>query len=100
MNYPLPQGTGDDAYMEILADALESVAAFKPDVLVVALGLDASEADPLAFCKITTEGFRRMGEVISKAGYPSLLVQEGGYISDQLGDNLAAFLGGFEGMRD
>ena len=99
VNYPLPQGTGDDAYMDVLADALESVAAFKPDVLVVALGLDASEADPLAFCKVTTEGFRRMGRTISEAGYPSLLVQEGGYISDQLGDNLAAFLDGFEGVR-
>lgn len=99
VNYPLPQGTGDDAYMEFLAAALESVAAFKPDALVVALGLDASEADPLAFCKVTTNGFRRMGRAISEAGYPSLLVQEGGYISDQLGDNLAAFLGGFEGAR-
>ena len=98
-NYPLAHGTGDDAYMEILAGALKNIATFRPDALVIALGLDASEADPLAFCKITTEGFRRMGRTISKAGYPGLLVQEGGYISEQLGDNLAAFLMGFESVR-
>ncbi|WP_193188610.1 histone deacetylase family protein [Nisaea sediminum] len=99
VNYPLPRGTGDDAYLEILKDALDGVAAYKPDALVVALGLDASEADPLAYCKITTDGFRRMGRAIAEAGHPSLLVQEGGYISDQLGANLAAFLGGFEQAR-
>ncbi|MEQ8333297.1 histone deacetylase family protein [Nisaea sp.] len=98
-NFPLEQGTGDNTYMGILGAALEVVTSFKPDALVVALGLDASEADPLAFCKITTDGFRRMGRTISETGLPSLLVQEGGYISDQLGDNLASFLAGFQRVR-
>ncbi len=98
-NHPLPFGTDDDGYMAALSTALEDIRRFKPDILIVALGLDASKDDPLAFLSITTEGFRRIGGAIGTAGYPTLLVQEGGYISDSLGDNLAAALTGFEGAR-
>jgi acetoin utilization deacetylase AcuC-like enzyme len=30
---------------------------------------------------------------------PSVIVQEGGYLCDELGDNLTAFLTGFGGVR-
>lgn len=98
-NHPLPRGTGDDAYLAALDIALGEIADFRPDVLIVALGLDASEDDPLAFLSITTNGFRRIGGAIAKVGVPTLLVQEGGYISNSLGDNLAAALAGFETGR-
>ena len=62
----------------------------------VALGLDASETDPFGGLAITTDGFARIAEAIAGLGLPSLLVQEGGYLSDELGANLAAFLGAFE----
>ena len=99
INVPLARGTGDDAFMEHLEEVLAKVRGFRPDVLVVALGLDASEHDPLAFLKITTEGFGRIGEAIAGMGMPTVLVQEGGYLSEHLGKNLAAALGGFEGAR-
>ncbi|MDC0997654.1 histone deacetylase family protein, partial [Alphaproteobacteria bacterium] len=69
---------------------------YQPDVLVIALGLDASIADPLAFLSITTDGFSSIGKVIGQAGLPTLFIQEGGYISPVLGDNLVATLKGFE----
>src|SRR5690606_28805175 len=97
LNIPLPQGTGDDAYLEALEPALAAVKAFQPGALVVALGLDASEADPLRFFHITTPGFGRIAGAIAGLGLPSVLVQEGGYPSDILGENLASFLKGFEG---
>ena len=99
VNVPLARGTGDDVFMERLREALAKVRAFNPDVLVVALGLDASEHDPLAFLKITTEGFGRIGEAIAVMGMPTILVQEGGYLSAHLGANLAAALAGFEAAR-
>ncbi len=95
VNVPLPRGTGDEAYLENLERALERVAAFAPGVLVVALGLDAHETDPLAGLALTTEGFRRIGDTIGSMGLPTALVQEGGYLSDALGRNLDAFLDGF-----
>jgi acetoin utilization deacetylase AcuC-like enzyme len=98
-NYPLPFGTGDDVYLAALATAFNGIRAFEPDVLIVALGLDASKDDPLAFLSITTDGFRRIGAALGAAGLPTLLVQEGGYISDSLGDNLIAALAGFEAAR-
>lgn len=99
LNLPLPRGTGDGDFLETLDHALERIAAWGPDALVIALGLDASEKDPLAFLAVTTAGFEAIGRRLGATDLPTLLVQEGGYISDILGDNLAATLKGFESAR-
>ncbi len=99
LNIPLPIGTGDDGYLAALATAQKTIEAFAPGALVIALGLDASEHDPLAGLAVTTEGFRRIGAAIARIGLPTVFVQEGGYLSDILGDNLTAVLGGFEEVR-
>ena len=95
-NIPLPLGTGDDDFIAALARAKAMLAAFAPGALVVALGLDASEHDPLAGLAVTTDGFHRIGAAIASIGLPTVFVQEGGYLSDILGANLTAVLGGFE----
>ena len=82
-----------------MAEAERRIRAFAPGALVVALGLDASEHDPLAGLRVTTPGFERIGAAIARLGLPTVLVQEGGYLSDALGHNLAATLGGFEAAR-
>lgn len=97
LNLPLPRGTGDDAYLAALDTALERIAASGADVVVVALGLDAHEADPLKGLAVTTEGFARIGAALGQIGLPLLLVQEGGYLSEALGRNLTSFLGGVGG---
>jgi acetoin utilization deacetylase AcuC-like enzyme len=96
LNLPLSRGTGDDDYLTTLATALERIAAFGANTLVIALGLDASENDPLKGLAITTEGFGRIGKAIGEIGLPTLLVQEGGYLSDELGANLSSFINGFD----
>lgn len=96
LNLPLPRGTGDDDYMKTLDTALDRVRAFGADVLVVALGLDAHEADPFQGLSVTTPGFARIGAAIAGLGLPVLFVQEGGYLSDDLGLNLASVLGGYQ----
>lgn len=98
LNIPLAIGTGDDGYLAAFEGAARAIASFAPGALVVALGLDASEHDPLAALKVTTPGFRRIGAGVARLGLPTVLVQEGGYLSDVLGDNLAAFLEGFESV--
>lgn len=96
LNLPLARGTGDDGYMEALAAALQAVESFGADVIVVALGLDAHENDPFKGLRVTTPGFTRIAAAIAALGRRLLVVQEGGYMSDDLGPNLTAFLRGLE----
>jgi acetoin utilization deacetylase AcuC-like enzyme len=96
LNLPLPIGSGDTAFLAVLDGGLDAVRAFKPEALVVALGLDAHEGDPLAGLAVTTDGFRRIAHRLATLGLPTVLVQEGGYPSEELGRNLVAFLEGFE----
>lgn len=95
LNYPLARGTGDDAYMQTLEQACGRVRDYQPGALVVALGLDAHERDPYRALAVTTAGFARIGAAIARLGLPTVLVQEGGYLSEDLPRNLASALQGF-----
>lgn len=95
LNLPLPRGTADDDYLAALNKALSRISAFAPGALVVALGLDAFEGDPFAGLALTTQGFGRVAEKIASLGLPTVLVQEGGYLCDQLGNNLSTVLQAF-----
>ena len=95
INVPLPRGTADDAYLRELDETLSRVAAFAPGALVIALGLDAFEGDPFQGFAITTAGFGRIAALLGELRLPTVLVQEGGYLTDELGDNLSSFLEGF-----
>lgn len=97
LNLPLPRGTGDAGVLAALSRAFEQIRDFGATHLVVALGLDAHEGDPFQALKVTTDGFHRMGGAIAEQGLPTLFVQEGGYLSADLGRNLTAVLTGFEG---
>ena len=96
-NFPLPRGTKDKIYLETLDRALQAIEQYQPQALVIALGLDAYEGDPIAGLAISTEGFKSIGEMISeRLKLPTVIVQEGGYLCPELGQNLAAFIEGFE----
>ncbi|MFP6770971.1 MAG: histone deacetylase family protein [Alphaproteobacteria bacterium] len=99
LNLPLPPGTGDDAFMQALDKALLAISDFAPDYLLVSLGLDAQENDPLGILSITTNGFGRMGATIGALNLPGPIIQEGGYLCDEMAGNLLAFLDGFQGAR-
>jgi acetoin utilization deacetylase AcuC-like enzyme len=93
-NLPLPRGTADAAYLAALDDALGAVAAFDPAAVVVSLGLDASEHDPIGTLALTEAGFRAVGERVGALGSPTLLLQEGGYALEHLGGLATAVLAG------
>lgn len=96
LNLPLARGTGDDGFLTALDAALARVQAFGCTALVVALGLDAHVDDPFKGLAVTTPGFTRIGTAIAGANLPTLFVQEGGYLSDALANNLTATLTGFQ----
>ena len=99
LNLPLPLGSADAPWLAAGDAALARVRDFAPTALVVALGLDASESDPLQGLKVTGPGFHAMAARIAQLGLPTVLVQEGGYLGDDLGRNLVQFLAGFEKGR-
>ena len=95
-NLPLPKTTGDEDYLIALDDALATIRAYAPGALVLALGLDAYVNDPLKGMQVTTAGFAKIGAAVAGLGLPTVIVQEGGYLCDDLGRNLTAFMTGFQ----
>jgi acetoin utilization deacetylase AcuC-like enzyme len=95
LNLPLPRGTGDDGFIAALAIAMDAITAWGADSLVLALGLDAYEGDPFAGLGVTTAGFARIGQAVADMGLPTVIIQEGGYLCPELGENLKAVLGRF-----
>ncbi len=96
LNLPLPHGSGDDVFLAAVDTATRRIRMFGADALVLALGLDASEQDPYKALAVTTAGFERIGAAVARLGLPTAIIQEGGYLSPILGENLAATLRGFE----
>ncbi len=94
-NYPLPPGTGWSSWGAALADALDRVGRHGAEALVVSLGTDAFERDPISFFKLTSDDFSRAGEAIGRAGLPSVICLEGGYAIDAVGVNAVNVLEGF-----
>ena len=56
--------------------------------------------DPLKGMQLSTDGFERIGRRVAAIGLPSVVVQEGGYLCDDLGVNLTAFLEGFQAGQE
>jgi acetoin utilization deacetylase AcuC-like enzyme len=97
LNLPLPRGSGDREFLQALAGAIERIRVFAPGALVIALGLDAFEGDPFGGLRVSTGGFRAIAATIAGSlPLPTLIVQEGGYLCDELGENLNSFLQGFQ----
>lgn len=60
-NLPLPPGAGHTAYLHALDRiVIPAVEAFRPDLIIVACGFDASALDPLSSMLATADTFRQM----------------------------------------
>jgi len=95
LNFPLEIGSGDAVWLAALANGLAAIREFRPDALVVSLGFDASEHEPLNALSVTEDGFARAGERIGGFRLPTAIIQEGGYNITLLGVLLERFLVGF-----
>ncbi len=95
-NYPLPHGTEWPTYAQALADACRRIDAYAPQALVVSLGLDTFEHDPISRFRLRSADYLRRGEAIAALARPTLFVLEGGYAVDDLGVNAVNVLIGFE----
>ncbi len=95
-NYPLPPGTTYDGWSEALELALGEIRRFGAEVVVVSLGVDTSQDDPLGFFQLKGDDYPRIGARIASLRRPTLFVMEGGYAIEELADNTLGVLRGFE----
>ena len=95
LNVPLPAGCDGPRYLDALDRALERLAAFAPAHLVLSLGLDIYRLDPLGDFDLDLDDFARVGSRIAALGLPTLIVQEGGYNTDDGGQALLNLLAPF-----
>jgi len=80
VNVPLSAGSGDAEYAHAFAEIVEpAVAAFAPDLVIVAAGFDAHRDDPLAELTVTVEGFREVAARCASMSPRLAAVLEGGY---------------------
>jgi len=85
INVPLPAGAGHTAYLAVIEEiVLPALQRYRPELIVVACGYDASAVDPLARMLATADTFRQMTLRVKEAAREMcdgrlVLVHEGGY---------------------
>jgi acetoin utilization deacetylase AcuC-like enzyme len=94
INYPLPEKVDGSRYRKTLAKALKAIREFDPKFLVVSLGLDPAKGDPTGTWSLTAKDFEQNGVMIGQLRLPTLVVQEGGYNTRNLGINARRFFTG------
>ena len=97
-NFPVPLHSDSETYLAAVDAACTAAQSFSPDVLIVALGLDAASSDPFACMNVDDDGFKRMGEQLGGLSAKTLVVQEGGYPSPSLPLLLQSFLTGLTAL--
>ena len=97
LNLPLAAGSAWDIWGAALETACQRIAAYGPDVLLVSLGVDTYQNDPISSFKLDSPDYLRMGERIAALGKPTLFVMEGGYAVAEIGINAVNVLEGFQG---
>lgn len=99
LNYPLPHGTDWESYAVSLSHACQRIRSYQPDAVVISLGVDTFENDPISHFRLTSQDYFKMGAAIASIGAPTLFVMEGGYMVDEIGINAVNVLQGFEGDK-
>ena len=88
INIPLPPGSGTGCYAYAMQRVvLPALERFKPDLIFVSSGFDASYADPLASMMMSSDGFRDIATQLKDAAIrlcqgKIIFAHEGGYSKD------------------
>jgi acetoin utilization deacetylase AcuC-like enzyme len=82
----LPDGTGDEAYLAVLEQALATaLSSFEPDVVLYLAGVDPAAGDRYGRLALTEDGLRRRDRhvvaTLRGRGLPVALLLAGGYAS-------------------
>ena len=95
LNLPLPRGTDFTRWRAALHTGLAAIRSFGADALVVSLGVDTFEGDPISGFTLRSADYLHVGEDIAAANLPTVFVFEGGYAVAEVGINTVNVLEGF-----
>lgn len=99
INVPLPIGTKDAEYLAALDGVIARIREYQPKAIVVSAGFDLMSGDPVSRnggFKITVPGLQKICSRIASLEIPAVIVQEGGYNVNRLGDYAVAMVKTFE----
>lgn len=99
LNVTLEPGMEEPDILMAFETCMDALTGFDPQAIVVSLGFDLSEDDPLSVVRFSTDGFRAMAHAIMATNLPTVLVQEGGYLGPSLTTNAVAFLDACDSAR-
>ena len=94
INFPQPEKLDGEGYRKVLKQAIGKISRFRPEFLIVLLGLDTAEGDPTGTWSLHAQDFEENGKIIGSLRLPTLVVQEGGYDTRMLGINARHFFTG------
>jgi acetoin utilization deacetylase AcuC-like enzyme len=95
LNVPLPRGTAFDTWRAALQRVQGTVQAWGAQALVVPLGVDTFEGDPISGFALRSGDYVVLGRDIASLGLPTVFVLEGGYAVAEVGVNVAHVVEGF-----
>ena len=93
-NFPVAPLTPRAEHAAAVRRALDALAAFKPDLLLVSAGFDAYAGDPITEMTLEPEDFATFGKWLRETNIRAGAILEGGY-SDDLPELIDAFLSGW-----
>ncbi len=102
LDIDLPSGTGDDAYLEALSDALDTALEFDFEIAFYLAGADPWEGDRLGRLALTKPGLRARDEHVLHRltpRAPVVVVLAGGYAPD-VGDTVEINAATVDVVRD
>ncbi|MBS0448415.1 MAG: histone deacetylase family protein [Proteobacteria bacterium] len=94
LNLPLPAGSDFKAWRAALAQGLHAIERDGAEALVVALGVDTYEGDPISRFTLKSDDYLEVGRMLAGFGLPMVLVLEGGYAVAEMGVNVVNVLDG------
>lgn len=96
LNLPLPRGTDFSRWRAALEQGLTAIDNFGAQALVVSLGVDTFEGDPISGFLLRSADYLDVGRAIARTRLPTVFVFEGGYAVGEVGINTVNVLEGFE----
>ncbi len=101
LNFPLPKGMLFEDYSKYVErQVMNDIRNFDPDYLIICAGFDTYHKDPVGDFQFDTSDYFALGRMLAGLNYPTVVVQEGGYYTPDLGKNVTQLLKGMLDVRD